>query len=265
MAADWTPDGRDLCVSRLHPNGEVTIELPPGTVLLTATRVRADLLRVLPGRPLHRLPGRRRREGDAHRSRAQGREEPSRMWGPTSGAWPGRRRAGRSGSRRARPRAPGTSTPWTSKGGGGSSTARRASSASSTPLLTAALLLHRSLDRWGAMALLPGSRVEQDVTVYDDSSIGALSSRRPDAPAEQRERGRGARSSAYLRRDGGDPVRVAAGAGVDISPDGRSALIVTEQRESSATCRSAPGCPGRSTSGPCAPEAAPGFPPLEGG
>jgi hypothetical protein len=33
MAADWTPDGRDLCVSRVQPNGEITIEQPPGTVL----------------------------------------------------------------------------------------------------------------------------------------------------------------------------------------------------------------------------------------
>jgi hypothetical protein len=31
--ADWTPDGRDLCVARMQPNGDVTIELPPGTVL----------------------------------------------------------------------------------------------------------------------------------------------------------------------------------------------------------------------------------------
>jgi hypothetical protein len=36
-------------------------------------------------------------------------------------------------------------------------------------------LFHRALDRWGAMALLPGSRAEQDVTVYDNTSVGALS------------------------------------------------------------------------------------------
>ena len=31
--ADWTPDGRDLRVSRVQPNGDITIEQPPGTVL----------------------------------------------------------------------------------------------------------------------------------------------------------------------------------------------------------------------------------------
>ena len=140
MAADWTPDGRDLCVSRLHPNGEITIELPPGTVL-PGPRARACVPTCCasPGRSPRRLPGRRRREGGGRRSRAQGREAPSWIRGhPTSGAWPGRRRAGRSGSPKARAWAPGTCTPWTSRVGGGSSTARRASSASSTQLPTAA-------------------------------------------------------------------------------------------------------------------------------
>ena len=30
--ADWTSDGRDLRVSRVQPNGDITIEQPPGTV-----------------------------------------------------------------------------------------------------------------------------------------------------------------------------------------------------------------------------------------
>jgi hypothetical protein len=48
IAADWTPDGKELCVSRLQPNAEVTIELPPGTILPGAPRAtsRADMLRL---------------------------------------------------------------------------------------------------------------------------------------------------------------------------------------------------------------------------
>jgi dipeptidyl aminopeptidase/acylaminoacyl peptidase len=80
------------------------------------------------------------------------------------------------------------------------------------------------------MALLPGRHAEQDVTVYDDSSIGAFSAdgRLLLVNSEGEVAGP---SCTYLRRDGGDPIRVAAGRGVDISPDGRSALVVTDRGE----------------------------------
>jgi Tol biopolymer transport system component len=88
-------------------------------------------------------------------------------------------------------------------------------------------LFHRALDRWGAIALLPGSQSEQDVTVYDNSTIGALSDDGRMLLLNSLTEGLGP-SSAYLRRDGGDPIRVAAGKGVDISLDGRSVLVVTD-------------------------------------
>jgi hypothetical protein len=90
-------------------------------------------------------------------------------------------------------------------------------------------LFHRSFDRWGAMALLPGGRAEQDVTVNDNSFVGTLSSDGRMLLLNSTSEAAG--YSTYLRRDGGDPVRVASGVGVDISPDGRSALIVTESGE----------------------------------
>ena len=72
IAADWTPDGRDLCVSRLRPNAEVTIELPPGTILRAQRAIfRADMLRSVPRRSPRRLPRLPRREGDDRRSREQ--------------------------------------------------------------------------------------------------------------------------------------------------------------------------------------------------
>jgi len=90
-------------------------------------------------------------------------------------------------------------------------------------------LFHRSLDRFGAMALLPGSTVERDATVYDSSRIGALSSDGRLLLLNSTSAGPG--GSAYLRRDGGDPIRVATGEGVDISPDGRSVLILSDTGE----------------------------------
>ncbi|HUL78133.1 MAG TPA: serine/threonine-protein kinase [Vicinamibacteria bacterium] len=50
IAADWTPDGRDLCISHVQPNGEITIEQPPGTVLEWIPRTsRMATLCVSPG------------------------------------------------------------------------------------------------------------------------------------------------------------------------------------------------------------------------
>jgi Tol biopolymer transport system component len=89
------------------------------------------------------------------------------------------------------------------------------------------MLFHRSLDRYGAMALLPGSRMERDVTVNDNSFIGALSADGRLLLLNSVSEGTG--FAVYLRRDGGDPVRIAAGRGVDISPDGRSTLVVDKE------------------------------------
>jgi hypothetical protein len=225
MSAAWTPDGRDLCVSRIHPNGEVTIELPPGTVL-HRTRLSASPIRVS-------WDGRYIAYGDGgvgklmliDRERRVARalaDIGANLWGLawapagrevwfTEGSTPGARdvcAVDLEGRRRLVYRSAGV-----------------------LGLVDTApdgrVLFHRSLDRMGAMALLPGSPVERDVTVYDDSSIGALSSDGRLLLLNSTSEAAGPGSSVYLRRDGGDPVRLAAGEAVDLSPDGGAALVVT--------------------------------------
>ncbi len=229
-SADWTPDGRNLCVSRLHPNGEITIELPPGTVLPGAprTRVRADMLRV--SRDGRHVVFRDVGAGkvmliDRERKVARALVDlGANFWGL---AW-----------------APTGREVWFTEGASRGARdvyavdldGRRRlvyRSAGVLGLVDTApdgrALFHRSFDRWGAMALLPGGRAEQDVTVNDNSFVGALSADGRMLLLNSTSEAAG--YSTYLRRDGGDPVRVAAGAGVDISPDGRSALIVTDSGE----------------------------------
>jgi eukaryotic-like serine/threonine-protein kinase len=225
ISAAWTPDGRDLCVSRVQSNGEITIELPPGTVL-HRTSLYAGPIRVSgDGRYIAygdsgvgklMLIDRERRVARALAGLG------ANLWGL---AW-----------------APAGREVWFTEG---STPAARDvyavdlegrrrlvyRSAGVLGLVDTApdgrVLLHRSLDRMGAMALLPGSPVERDVTVYDDSSIGALSSDGRLLLLNSTSEGAGPGSSVYLRRDGGDPVRLAAGEAVDLSPDGDAALVVT--------------------------------------
>ncbi len=227
IAADWTPDGKELCVSRLQPNAEVTIELPPGTILPGAPRahVSADMLRISrDGRHVVFRDFGARKVIVVDRERRVSRavlDVGTEFWGL---AW-----------------APTRPEVWFTEGANMEARDVNAvdlaglrrlvyRSAAILGLVDTApdgrALLHRSLDRWGAMALLPGGRAEQDVTVNDSSFVGALS---PDGRLLLlSSRSDTASWSTYLRRDGGDPIRVAAGRGVDISRDGRSILVVTD-------------------------------------
>lgn len=226
--ADWTPDGRDLCVSRVHPNGEITIELPPGTVL-HRTRAGGGMPHVSrDGRHVVFWAGLAGKVVLIDRERAVAKDlldVGANFWGL---AW-----------------GPTGREVWFTESA--SMTARDAyavdlegrrrlvyRSAGALGLVDTApdgrALFHRSFDRLSAMALLPGSQAEQDVTVYDNTLIGAISGDGRLLLLNSQSEGSGP-SSAYLRRDGGDPVRVAAGRGVDISPDGRSILIVTDAGE----------------------------------
>lgn len=229
IAADWTPDGRDLCVSRLHPNGERTIELPPGTVLHRA-RTGCDMLRVSrDGRYIvfRDVGAQKVVLIDRERKVTRALVEPTAAnfwglaWGPT----------GREVWFTESPSVTARDVYAVDLEGRRRLVYR---SAGVLSLIDSAadgrILFHRALDRFGAMALLPGSQAEQDVTVYDNSSIGAISADGRLLLLNSQSEGSGP-TSAYLRRDGGDPVRVAAGEGVDISPDGRSTLIVTDTEE----------------------------------
>jgi hypothetical protein len=228
--ADWTPDGRDLCVSRLHPNNEITIELPPGTVLHRMRGGAADFLHVSrDGRHIVF------RDYVALKAMLIDRERKvtrtlvdlaAHTWGM---AW-----------------APSGKEVWVTEGPSRGArdvyavdlTGRKRivyRSAGVLGLVDTApdgrALLHRSLDRWGAMALLPGSRTEEDVTVYEGSSIGTLSADGRSLLLNSRGDGAGPHFFTHLRRNGGDPVRLAAGRGLDISPDGRSTLILGDGGE----------------------------------
>jgi eukaryotic-like serine/threonine-protein kinase len=230
IAADWTPDGRELCVSRVHADGEVTVELPPGTVL-HRTRVSAGPLRVSrDGRLVVFFDNGAQRMVLIDRMTKVVKPlmvpGPANFWGM---AW-----------------APSGREVWFTEGPSVSSRdvyavdleGRRRlvyRSAGVLSLVDTAsdgrALFHRALDRLGTMALLPGGRMEQDVTVYDSSVIGSLSADGRMLLLNSACEGAGPGDCAYLRRDGGDPIRVATGAAVDITPDGRSALIVSDSGE----------------------------------
>jgi Tol biopolymer transport system component len=223
--ADWTPDGRDLCVSRVLPSGEVSVELPPGTVR-HRTRGWTGLLRVSRDGRYVAFEERANRKVvlvDRDRKVARALVEPRAAnfwglaWGPTGReVWftEGPRRTARSlyaldldGRRRVVYSSPGNLSLMDSAPDG-------------------RILIHRSVDRIETIALLPGHAAEQDVTVYDHSVVAALSAdgRRLLLDGIEEEKGR----CVYLRREAGDPVRVAAGVGLDVSPDRRFALVVAD-------------------------------------
>jgi hypothetical protein len=233
ISADWTPDGHDLCVSRLHPDGEVTLELPPGTVLdwVPRTRASADTVRVSrDGRYIvyRDLGTGKVMLADRERRRATSLVDmgAGNLWGI---AW-----------------APSGREVWFTEGAGMGLRDLHAvdlegrrrlvyRSTSSLSLVDTTpdgrALFHRALDRNAALALLPGGRAEQDVTVYDSSRTDSLSADGRTLLLNSPCEGAGPGSCAYVRRDGGEPVLVAAGRGLDISPDGRSALVSTDSDE----------------------------------
>jgi hypothetical protein len=231
MSADWTPDGRDLCVARRNPSGEVAIELPPGTAVPGAPRTggRVDMLRVSPdGRYIAYRDWVARKVVLVDRVRESTKvllDFGANFWGLTWG--------------------PRGREIWFTEGKAMDARdvyamdldGRRRlvyRSAGVLALLDMAsdgrALLHRVLDRWTALGLLPGRAVEQEVTVFGDSTVGAVSADGRTHLLNSRGESFGPRS-AYLRRDGGDPVRFAAGSGLDLSPDGRSALVVSDTGE----------------------------------
>ncbi|HYN03305.1 MAG TPA: protein kinase, partial [Vicinamibacteria bacterium] len=198
--ADWTSDGRDLRVSRVQPNGDITIEQPPGTVLERIPRsMGGRYMRVSPdGRYAAFLDLANDRIMIADRERKVVRtlvETPGNHWGMAWGAT-GRELWFTEGD-----------TPNTRDVLAVDPEGRRRLVYRSAAVLgltdvasDGRALFHRSLDRYGAMALLPGSRVEQDVTVNDSSRIGALSS---DGRLLLLNTGFRPSTSTYLRRDGG--------------------------------------------------------------
>jgi hypothetical protein len=223
--ADWTPDGRDLCVLRAG-EGDQRIELPAGSLLYKSDRG-LRLLRVSPdGRQVAFVEG-----SEAHlrivavdvqskEARVLAADLPANLFGL---AW-----------------APRGREVWFSAG---STAAQRdvlaVDLAGKTRLVyrslaTASLLdvapdgralLHRGSDRWGTRAKGPGTGEERDYSIFDASVPASLSA--DGTTLLQDEFSEGAGGGAVFVRPiaGGPAVRISDGLGWDISPDGRSALV----------------------------------------
>jgi len=218
--ADWMPDGRELCVS--HRSGSTdTIELPPGNAIYRP-RGHTQFLRVSPD-------GRHAAFFDygpeglvpalvvldlAHRSARTLVELTGNHWGM---AWA-------SSSREV----------WFTEGAKPDAKdifavdlkGRRRlvyRSAGDLSLLDVApdgrALLHRNMCRTSVTASIAQDRFDRDVSVANDSSLGAVS-------ADGRTLLVGEGPDAYLRHVDGEPVRLAEGRPMDLSPDGRSVLVL---------------------------------------
>jgi hypothetical protein len=223
--ADWTPDGRELCVLRA---GDVDqrIELPAGTLLYKSNRG-LRLLRVSPdGRRVAFVEG-----SEAHLSivavdiatrqaSVVASDLPANLFGL---AWAAKGRE-----------------IWFSAG---STTAQRDVLAVNLAgqrrlvyrsLATASLLdvspdgralLHRGSDRWGTRAKAPEAPEERDYSIFDASVPASISADGKTLLQDEFSEGAGG-GAVFVRPMGGGPaVRISDGLGWDVSPDGRSALV----------------------------------------
>jgi hypothetical protein len=222
IEADWTPDGRELCILR-WVDSEAQIELPPGNVIYRSHHG-PGLIRMAPdGRHLaffeyftERGPSLVVLDLASRQSRALATNVPGNFWGIawtpkgdevwfTAGPTAGRRdilAVDMSGRQRLVYR-----------------------SAGSLGLADIApdgrALLHRGIDRAGIMARGPDDGTERDLSVFDNSALGDVSADGRTVIINEGE----APGTVYLRRvDGGDPVRLTEGRAFDLSPDGKAVL-----------------------------------------
>jgi len=229
VAADFSPDGKDLAVARRLLDGSYQIEYPLGrTIHRTATRIRD--LRLSPDGHLVAFRLREARLGKAFALfvvRTDGKE-PRKIgeWSNAKGlAWS----------------ADGDRIVIGCSGNNGSTELRSVSLRGSSSLLTTfdgsvklhdisgsgALLFTRDDYREGIMGRAPGAGRERDLSWFDGSGASDIS---PDGRllvlSEFGEAG-GPRYSAYVRPMNGDPaVRLGDGYAVSLSPDGGSTLTI---------------------------------------
>ena len=225
--ADWTPDGRDLCVLR-WVDGEEQIELPPGTVIYRPHRGFGNMRMAPTGRHVafvEYAPESRSSVVVLDLATRQPKVLAANIphnfsglaWAPageevwfTAGHTPGNRdilAVDMSGRQRLVYRSAGVLSLLDISPDG------RA-------------LLHRSTDRGGVMARGSADPTERDLSVFDDSFLGGLSADGRTLVINERGGTAGPQGAVYLRRiDGGDPVRLAEGKGSDLSPDGKSVLV----------------------------------------
>jgi tRNA A-37 threonylcarbamoyl transferase component Bud32 len=223
--ADWTPDGRELCVLRAGENG-LRIELPAGALLYESPDD-LRLLRVSPdGQHVAFVEG-----SEAHLrivavevstkvATVLASDLPANLFGL---AWSPRGRE-----------------VWFTAG---STTAQRDVLAVDLAgkrryvyrsLATASLLdvsqdgralLHRGSDRWGTRAGGPDAHGEKDYSIFDASVPASLSPDGQTLLQDEFSEAAGA-GAVYVRRlPAGPAVRISDGLGWDLSRDGRSALV----------------------------------------
>jgi hypothetical protein len=224
--ADWTPDGRELCVLRAD-DGEQRIELPPGNLLYQSRRG-LRLMRVSPdGRRVAFVEGSEAPlsivsvEVARRAVSVLAADLPANLFGL---AWARNRK----------------DEIWFSAG---TTSAHRDVLAVDLAgrrrlvyrsLATASLLdvdaegralLHRGSDRWGTRASGPGGQGEQDYSIFDASVPASISADgRTLLIDEFSEAASG--GAVYVRRFGEGPaVRISDGVGWDVSADGRYALV----------------------------------------
>jgi eukaryotic-like serine/threonine-protein kinase len=223
--ADWTPDGRELCVLRAGDDDQ-RIELPAGTLLYKSNRG-LRLLRVSPdGRHVAFVEG-----SEAHLSivavdvatkqaSVLASDLPANLFGL---AW-----------------APKGREIWFSAG---STAAQRDVLAVDLAgkqrlvyrsLATASLLdvspdgralLHRGSDRWGTRAKTPDALEERDYSIFDASVPASISADGQTLLLDEFSEGAGGGAVFVRQVSGGPAVRISEGLGWDISPDGRSVLV----------------------------------------
>jgi eukaryotic-like serine/threonine-protein kinase len=244
-AADWMPDGRQLCVSRVSHGSETggTIELPPGNVIHRSSGF-LGALRVSPdGRYAAFVD--ERAEGSSLVVLDLARQSSRTLVALTDYffgiAW-----------------APSSREVWFTQGPlldakdihAVDLDGRRRlvhHPAADLSLLDIApdgrALFHRSLCRTSLMVSVGQEDPGQDVSIANDSWPGALS-------ADGRTLLIFERPDTYLRRVGGEPMRLAEGQPLDLAPDGRSALVL--QGRQVAIVPVGPGMP-RRLAGPAIP------------
>jgi eukaryotic-like serine/threonine-protein kinase len=223
--ADWTPDGRELCILRAGEDGP-RIELPAGT-LLYKSQSELRLLRVSPdGRRIAFV------EGSETRLRIVAVDVATKVTSVLASDLPANL----------------FGLAWSPKGRevwftAGSTTAQRDVLAVDLAgrrrlvyrsLATASLLdvapdgralLHRGSDRWGTRARTPDAREERDYSIFDASVPASISSDGETLLQDEFSEAAGA-GAVYVRRlPAGPAVRISDGLGWDLSRDGRSALV----------------------------------------
>ena len=227
VGAEWTPDGRELCVAHQTREGG-RIELPPGQVLYASSSGVPDFLRLAPtgSHVAFREGGQIVVVDRATKERRVLVEKPPAnlyglAWSPdgrevwyTAGLTVGARdilAVDLRGRRRVVYRSAGVVSLLDTRPDG------RA-------------LLHRAYDWLGLAARFPGEAADRELTVFGGSQVAGISADGRTVLLHNTSGGGGdpvgGRVSHIRRRGEPDPIRIADGRGEDLSPDGGSALLL---------------------------------------